>query len=192
MNNYKLKYCHKYNIETLALNKIKMKKILIITGVFIVFLSTGKAGAQIAIGKTSITNPSVLFEFGTDPEGIILPSVQSAPGSVGGTFIFNASSRSVQVLEDTSWKNLTDENQGINHSFSNAGTDNPGATVIIGASSTNKPGALVLESSTKAMVLPLVANPHLTMKGAIAGTIVYDTAADMLAVYDGSSWSYWK
>lgn len=43
-----------------------------------------------------------------------------------------------------------------------------------------------------AMVLPQVFEPHQNINGAIAGTIVYDTSCDMLAVYDGTNWSYWK
>lgn len=165
---------------------MKKLNILIIT-----LLAANAFNAQVAIGKTGITNESVLLEFGTEAKGIILPSVTSAPGAFGGTFIFNTVSKSVQVLQGGSWTNLTDEDKGVLHPFTNAGTD-IGNGVIIGANTTNKPGVLVLESTKKAMVLPQVANPHLTMKGAIAGTVVYDTAADMLAVYDGANWSYWK
>ncbi|MGK6344360.1 hypothetical protein ACMGDK_19285 [Chryseobacterium sp. DT-3] len=131
------------------------------------------------------------MEFNTDPKGILLPSVVSAPGAAGGTFIFNTTTKSVQVFQDVSWTDLTDTNQGIAHSFSNAGSD-IGSGVIIGSSTTSKPGALVLESTTKALVLPQVANPNTTIRGAIAGTMVYDTVSDALAVYDGVNWSYWR
>lgn len=177
-----------------------MKKYIIaLSGVFI-FLIVQKTKAQVAIGKQNITNSSVLLEFGTENKGIILPSVNTAPGAAGGTFIFNTTKKAVEVWEGKNngnlgdWTLLTDENQGVNHSFSNTGADvipNP-AGVIIGADNTAKPGVLVLESTTKALVLPQVANPHQNIKGAIAGTMVYDTTADMLAVYDGANWSYWK
>ncbi|MFC4686804.1 hypothetical protein ACFO4P_07625 [Epilithonimonas pallida] len=177
-----------------------MKKYIIaLSGVFI-FLIVQKTKAQVAIGKQNITNSSVLLEFGTENKGIILPSVNTAPGASGGTFIFNTTKKAVEVWEGKNngnlgdWTLLTDENQGVNHSFSNTGADvisNP-AGVIIGADITAKPGVLVLESTTKALVLPQVANPHQNIKGTIAGTMVYDTTADMLAVYDGANWSYWK
>ncbi len=61
-----------------------------------------------------------------------------------------------------------------------------------GAETSSKKGVLILESTTQAMVLPQVFEPHLNINGAIAGTIVYDTSCDMLAVYDGVNWSYWK
>jgi len=177
-----------------------MKKYIIIVLGISTFLISQKMKAQVAIGKDNITNSSVLLEFGPGNKGIILPVVDAAPGAVGGTFIFNTIKKALEVWEGKNngnlgdWTLLSDENQGVIHSFSNAGSDtipNP-AGVIIGADNTAKPGVLVLESTTKALVLPQVANPHTNIKSAIAGTIVYDTAADMLAVYDGANWSYWK
>lgn len=168
-----------------------MKKIITAIGIATVFLSSGIIKAQVAIGKESLTNGSVLLEFGPEPKGIILPSTASVPGAVGGTFVFNTLSKSLQVMEGTTWTHLTDDSQGIPHAYSNTGPD-VGNGVIIGSKTSLKPGILVLESTSKAMVLPKTANPHLSMKGAIAGTMVYDTTADMLAVYDGANWSYWK
>ncbi|MGC4128676.1 MAG: hypothetical protein QM564_03785 [Bergeyella sp.] len=184
-----------------------IKKIFNTTIIMLMVLSGSTIFAQVAIGKTSITNSSVLLEFGSEAKGIIVPQVASAPNAAGGTFVFNSTDKALEVWEGKNnssaggWTNLTADTTttpssvGAEHSFTNTGTDvisASGAGVIIGASTTTKPGALVLESTVKALVLPLVANPHLTMKGAIAGTIVYDTEADMLAVYDGVKWSYWK
>jgi hypothetical protein len=175
-------------------------KNIIITSLSLIaaaFFNTVKA--QVAFGKDNVSNASALVEFGPGNKGIILPSVASASGAVGGTFIFNTADKAVEVWEERNnnntggWTSLTDPAQGITHTFSNAGTDAAAtAGVIIGATTTTKPGVLVLESATKAMILPTVANPHLTMKSSVAGTMVYDSAADMLAVYDGANWSYWK
>lgn len=155
--------------------------------------------AQVAFGKNNVTHQSALVEFGTGNKGIILPSVASALGVAGGTFIFNTTDKAVEVWEEKNnnntggWTLLTDQGQGALHAFSNTGTDAIAkAGVIIGAATTGKPGTLVLESTTKAMILPVVMNPHLTMKSSVAGTMVYDTVSDMLAIYDGVNWSYWK
>lgn len=176
-----------------------MKKIITTTIALLAFSATNSLNAQVAIGKTNITNNSVLLEFGAETKGIILPSVPTVIGAVsGGTFVFNTTDKSVQVWEEKNnantggWTDLTEKNNGIPHGFSTAGTTDVSNGVIIGASASTKSGALVLESTTKAMVLPQVANPHLTMKGAIAGTMVYDTASDTFAVYDGANWNYWK
>lgn len=158
------------------------------------------ANAQIAIGKDNVTNSSVLLEFGTASKGIIVPQVTSSTGAVAGTFVFDANDRMVKVREarnngtNSNWTNLTQNSvQGVLHNFTNSGTENAQTNgVVIGSETSTKPGALVLESTTKALVLPKVANPHSTMSGSIAGTIVYDTASGTLAVYDGVNWSYWK
>ena len=138
------------------------------------------------------TNSSVLLEFGNNEnKGIILPSVTSAPGAVAGTFIVNKTDKAVQYYNGTSWVNLTYPNTLVESTFVNDGTADVGDGVIIGAATSAKPGVLVLESTTKAMVLPRVADPHLNVLSPVAGTMVYDTTSDALAVYDGVEWSYW-
>jgi len=176
-----------------------MKKTIYTAVILYVFFAANKMQAQVAIGKNSVTNSSVLLEFGTEAKGIILPSVASAPGAAGGTFVFDTTDNSVKVLEEKNggvngnWTNLTKNEQepGVQHSFSNAGAD-VGDGVIIGSATTTKPGVLVLESTDKAMVLPRIADPDVIIKGAVAGTMVYDLASDTLAVFDGRNWSYWK
>lgn len=147
--------------------------------------------AQVSIGKTSVTNTSVILEFGSDSKGIILPSVSTIPASVGGTFIVNANEKAVQVFENNGWTNLSNKGELVNHSFINPRAE-VGKGAIIGARTSSREGVLVLESSTKALVLPKSANPHTNIKSPVSGTILYDTASSTLAVYDGANWSYWK
>jgi len=176
-----------------------MKKIIKIS-LYIALLSmSNMMHSQIAIGKTSVTNSSVLLEFGTGNKGIILPSVQSINGNTPGAFVFNTSSKAVQVWEQRNangtggWLNLTELNAGVLHSFSNSASDSTSNVgVIIGASTTTKAGTLVLESTTRALVLPIVSNPQSTMIGSVAGTMVYDATSSTMAVFDGAQWNYWK
>lgn len=178
---------------------MKLRKNITLTSIILFFfLSVNETKAQVAIGKTAVANNSVLLDFGTEPKGIILPSVETAPGAVGGTFIFDTTDNSVKVLEEKNegandnWTNLTENDEpGVPHGFINSGND-VGEGLIMGAEITTKPGILVLESTNRALVLPNVENPHLSMPGVVAGTIVYDTASDMLAVFDGNNWSFWK
>lgn len=154
----------------------------------------GISHAQVVISEDPNavpTNSSVLLEFGNLPKGIILPSVSAATGAVGGTFIVNTTDKAVQYFDGTDWINLTYPNSLVSNSFVGNSTTDTGNGVIIGATSSLKPGVLVLESTTKALVLPKVADPHLNMPSPIAGTMVYDTTSDSLAVYDGKEWSYW-
>lgn len=137
------------------------------------------------------TNSSVLLEFGSQPKGIILPSVASAPGAVGGTFIVNTTTKAVQYYNGTGWVNLTDAGIAVANPFVNDGTTDIADGIIIGANTTDKPGALVLESTTQALVLPRVASPQNSILSPVAGTMVYDTDSDALAVYDGKYWAFW-
>lgn len=151
--------------------------------------------AQIVISNSTnptLTNDSVLLEFGSEAKGIILPSVSSATGAVAGTFIVNTSSKAIQYYDGTAWIDLTTSGELVPHNFVNSGSTDIGNGVIMGATTTTKPGVLVLESTTKALVLPKVANPHQAILSAVAGTMVYDTVSDSIAVYDGANWSYWN
>jgi len=167
-----------------------MKKIIITTVLSVIgYLSH----AQVIItdeANPAPTNSSVLLEFGTANKGIILPSVEEAPGAVGGTFIVNTTDGAVQYNDGTGWVNLTDAGDLVENPYTNDGTDT-GEGAVIGAETTTKPGALVLESTTQALVLPHVADPELNVLSPVAGTMVYDTTSDALAVYDGQFWSYW-
>lgn len=177
-----------------------MKKLKNSVAILFFVFSIHNTFAQIGIGTTIFTNNSVLLEFSNQAKGIIVPQVTSFDNAVGGTFVFDFTDKVLKVKEEKNqgvngnWTKLTDNSKpGVSHSFSNAGNDVSGNNgVVIGSLTSNKPGALVLESSTKAMVLPKVNNPHTSLIGAIAGTIVFDTASNTLAVYDGANWSYWK
>ena len=149
--------------------------------------------AQVAIGKTTVSNNSVLLEFGSENKGIVLPSSVSNPANaVPGTFVVNRTSQQVNFLDGMTWKNLISGGSFVPNAFLNVGSDVANGTVL-GANSTTKPGVLVLESSNRAMVLPQVANPHTTIgNNASVGTIVYDSVSDSLAIFDGVNWHYWQ
>ncbi|MBS1571159.1 MAG: hypothetical protein JST62_02015, partial [Bacteroidetes bacterium] len=67
------------------------------------------------------------------------------------------------------------------------------AKTIIGASSSLADGVLVLESTNKAMVLPMVTDTN-NIPDPAPGMMVYinKTGAKRLAVYNGNKWTYWK
>lgn len=168
-----------------------MKTYSIAIAILATVLSAEMTQAQVAIGKESVTNSSVLLEFGDEAKGIILPAVDASSGAVDGTFILDNTSQSVRVMEGGSWTELTAPGEASSNPIVNSGSD-VGEGVVIGAETSTKPGVLVLESTTMALVLPKVADPHLNVLSPVAGTIVYDTESSMLAVYDGQNWSFWK
>lgn len=177
-----------------------MKKIIFATLLSLIAINLP---AQVAIGKTSITNTSSILEFDnamTNRKGIILSAVDnvnnalaSTPASNNGTFLFDKSDNRVKMYENNMWVSLSDmagNSSSIISNTTNETSSNQGA--IIGASTAQAKGVLVLESANKAMILPWIQNPHTAVKNPYPGMLCYDTASRTLAVYDGSVWNYWK
>lgn len=167
-----------------------MNKIVISITLFCIVL----VKAQVAIGKTSVINPSVSLEFAsTENRGIVLPYVEDNSGiSENGTIIYNTSDKKVKYLKGGSWFDLSVDTTGnADLSIQTTKTEKTGAKVSIGTP-TSTDGILVLEDSNKAMILPKVASPHLNVINPAAGMMVYDTTARQLAVYNGTVWSFWK
>lgn len=166
-------------------------------------LLSGIFFAQVAIGKTAVSSPSVSLEFGTANRGIILPWVTSAAsvtGAVNGTMIYDLTDKKVKIRYASAWKDLSvnttgttvDPLTGVNGELiETTAIENTNAKMAVGTL-TSTPGILVLEDSNKAMVLPKVASPHLNIINPAPGMMVYDTANKQLAVFNGRVWSFWR
>ena len=167
------------------------------------------AFAQVAIGKSSVTNTSVSLEFGDyvagQGRGIIVPWATPQTNMQQGTIVFDTADKIMKYRRaDGSWFNLTrnetttvdgqtnyDTTGVVNTTLQASLTDKPDAKVAIGAP-TATPGILVLEDANKAMILPKVPSPHLNIINPEPGMMVYDTATKQLAVFNGKVWSFWK
>ena len=156
------------------------------------------ASAQVAIGKASVSSPSVSLEFydGVDnARGIVLPWVTSTAdvsGVVNGTLVYNTADKKTYVKYASGWKDLSVDASGVvDTTLQDSISDLAEAKVSIGTP-TSTPGILVLEDTDKAMVLPKVASPHLTIVNPAAGMMAYDTVKNQLAVFNGTVWSFWK
>ena len=156
------------------------------------------ASAQVAIGKASVSSPSVSLEFydGVDnARGIVLPWVTSTAdvsGVVNGTLVYNTADKKTYVKYASGWKDLSVDASGVvDTTLQDSISDLAEAKVSIGTP-TSTPGILVLEDTDKAMVLPKVASPHLTIVNPAAGMMVYDTVKKQLAVFNGTVWTFWK
>lgn len=154
--------------------------------------------SQIAIGKNSVEGTATILDFDNPTSnfrGIILPAVDDAEDSTldennNGTFLFDRIDNKLKMYENDDWVELSDA--GSSTGLLNNTATESGDGVIIGAEQTDAIGILVLESEDKALKLPRVANPHLTIKSPIVGTMCYDTVSKSLAIFDGSNWNYWK
>ena len=167
------------------------------------------AFAQVAIGKSSVTNTSVSLEFGDyvagQGRGIIVPWATPQTNMQQGTILFDTSDKIMKYRKaDGSWFNLTknetttvegqanyDTTGVVNTILQASLTDKPDAKAAIGTP-TATPGILVLEDSNKAMVLPKVPSPHLNIINPEPGMMVYDAITKQLAVFNGKVWSFWK
>jgi hypothetical protein len=157
----------------------------------------------VAIGKASVSSPSVSLEFGTGNKGILLPwvtGVSTVTGAVNGTLVYNTTDKKVYVKYASGWKDLSVDATGTTVdpitnvdglTLQNSLDDLNTAKVSIGTP-TSTPGILVLEDTNKAMILPKVASPHLNIVNPSPGMMVYDTTKKQLAVYNGTVWSFWK
>ena len=157
--------------------------------------------AQVAIGKDILTNSNVSLEFGSDvleKKGMVLPWVTSSMaviGAVDGTIIFDTTDYKVKYKKSGNWFDLSvDDNGSANTNLQDAKSDLVDSKVVIGkdGATDDTPGILVLSDVDKAMVLPLVYEPHLNIKNPTAGTMVYDTKNRQLVLYNGTNWSFWK
>lgn len=184
-------------VQTNLLKMLTMKKIYTVITIF----SAALFYSQVAIGKTSVSNSSVSLEFydGADnAQGLLLPWVSAendVQNPVNGTFIFDTTDKKVKVYDKGVWFDLTRDTTGVvDTSLQDNLAEAAESKVFLGenptADTTN--GILVLGDTNKAMILPQVANPHLTIINPEPGTMAYDTVSDQLAVYNGTVWSFWK
>ena len=185
-----------------------MKKISFI----ILSFSFAIANAQVIIGDavgTAAVKTSVLLEFAkgspTGNRGIVLPYVTTLPTSpTEGTLLLDCSTAAtarVKFYNGTEWKDLSGQDANlitpIDYMFAQPtiaqAPELASSKAIIGAQSSTADGVLVLESNTKAMVLPTVNNTDQIINPS-PGMLVYinKTGAKRLAVFNGSKWSYWK
>ena len=166
------------------------------------------AVSQVIIGNatgTATDKTAVLLDFAAGQnKGIILPYVQTLPSGTGlveGTMVLDArnplKAKVLYYNGTPTWFDLSSRNEAdISSKLTIQPTtivEDPAAKAIIGARTSTADGVLVLESSTKAMILPIVANTA-DVPDPAPGMMVYvnKTGAKRLAVFNGANWTFWK
>ncbi|MQP23457.1 hypothetical protein GFJ94_00055 [Flavobacterium sp. LMO8] len=149
--------------------------------------------SQVGIETTSI-HIDALLDFPTGPnKGIVLPMVEVLPtgaAASNGTFLIDKTDGRVKVRQNGVWLNLTGTSSLSSYSV-NPSADSANG-VIIGATSSSATGVLVLESTSKALMLPKVVSPHINIKSPYPGLMCYDTTKNAIAVFNGTAWYYWN
>ena len=176
-----------------------MKKILSIVVLAFCKLSF----SQVIIGDnvgTATDKTSVLLEFSnTQNKGIILPYITDKTGlNTPGSIILNATTPTaakVEYYNGTSWVDLSVQTANVSSylGIQPVAKENANAKVVIGANSSTADGILVLESTTKAMVLPIVSSYQNIINPAPGMMVMVDNGGiKSLAVYNGNQWSFWS
>lgn len=177
-----------------------MKKTILLTALL---MSSPYAFSQVIIGDeigSANDKTSVLLDFAVNQnKGIILPATQSLPSGGGlaeGTILLDASNPAEAKVQfyNGSWQDLSSGSQADISSFiaTQPNFDEVSKGVIIGSDSSSVDGVLILESTDKAMVLPVVDTTDNIINPA-PGMMVYinKTGAKRLAVFNGSKWTFW-
>lgn len=158
--------------------------------------------SQVIIGDnvgTASDKTFVLLEFAnTGNKGIILPYITTLPASpTPGTMVLDASTPTAARVKyyNGSWVDLSGQNADVSSAMASQPntTELATAKAIIGSPTSTADGVLVLESTTKAMVLPIVADVN-DIPAPSPGMMVYinKAGAKRLAVFNGANWSFWK
>lgn len=168
-----------------------MNKIIITT---IAIFCAGLTQAQLAVGKDEVSSSSVSIEFGdSESRGLLLPWVENTidmTDAVNGTLVFDRFDSKVKVkYRDTGWTDLSIQGYD-SEGHLQPDVENLSAKVSIGTP-TETPGILVLEDNDKAMVLPKVEDTDDVVNPS-AGMMVYIESKNLLAVFDGVGWNFWK
>lgn len=189
------------SFNLLILKFKKMKKIIAT-----IFLgSMAFANAQVIIGDAVGTAPvktSVLLEFALGQnKGLILPYVRTMPATpTEGTILLDASTATTARVKyyNGTWQDLSGQDANVTSALANQPTELQAPELattksIIGAQTSPAEGVLILESTTKAMVLPTVADVQ-NIPSPSPGMMVYinKAGAKRLAIFNGAKWSFWK
>lgn len=164
--------------------------------------------SQVIIGDnigTATNKTSVLLEFSqAQRKGIILPyltdvSDVNTPGSI---FLRVSNPNTSPIAKivyydyDGTFKDLSPEASGIGSklklNIQPVINENNNAKVIIGNSTSTANGILVLESTTKAMVLPRVPSYKDIVNPAPGMMVLTGVGDKTIAFFNGSQWSFWS
>lgn len=176
-----------------------MKKIL---SILFLAVMVG-ANAQVIIGDATgaaANTTSVLLDFAKNQnKGIVLPYVRRLPPEpTQGTIVLDATTATNARVKyyNGSWIDLSGQDANISGALSTqpeGEEDSKARTIITTDGNSAVDGVLVLESNTKAMVLPIVSDVQ-NIPSPSPGMMVYvnKAGAKRFAVFNGSKWSFWK
>ncbi|WDF46052.1 hypothetical protein PQ459_14220 [Chryseobacterium sp. KACC 21268] len=149
---------------------------------------------------TATDKTSVLMEFANaGNKGLILPYITDKTGlTTPGSLILNATvptAAKIEYYNGSAWVDLSVQTADVSSylALQLIAKENANAKVVIGSPSSPADGILVLESSTKAMVLPIVSSYQDIVNPAPGMMVLINNGGiKTLAVYNGNQWSFWN
>jgi hypothetical protein len=162
------------------------KGLIITLGLIALFLNN--AHAQIGIG-TNTPDASAALDITASGSavGLLLPRLTTAQRDANikspsvGLVIYNLSTKVLEVAVSGSlWSDLVN---GTTSAVASGATSSTGK-VGIGTNTPNANSVLDVTSTTKGILLPKAANDPT----AVEGMIYYNTTADIVRYYNGTSW----
>ena len=156
----------------------------------LLFFCSVSLSAQIGIGTTNVNESTILNFSENTTKGIILPIVEVLPSApANGTILMDKNDLIVKMFENNKWIAMSTEGDVSNTQFNTSNENMTAVGVTIGDTATTD-GILVLESTTKALVLPKVESPEINVKSPPAGYMCYDTNSKSVAICNGKVWSF--
>lgn len=154
----------------------------------LIALFLNNATAQIGIG-TNTPDASAALDITASGSavGLLLPRLTAAERDASiktpavGLLIYNATTNALEIVNGSSqWVNLS---TATTTSVASGTTSSTGK-IGIGTASPNANAVLDVTSTAKGVVLPKAA----TDPTGVAGMIYYNTASDIVKLYNGTSW----
>lgn len=174
------------------------KKIYCMLGILL--LSTVGLSAQVTIGVNRDPSPGTILELVSSDKGLLLPSVTSTERnnlSTAGLIVYNATTGSIEFCcSGGQWKTLKKNGQAATNvakvttapSHSSVSgvkiSDTPSSTIF------SKESVLELESSGKALALPVVTSSVVAKKGLLCFKLDSGSTTSGKLYYseDGANW----
>ena len=163
-----------------------LKPFIITLGLIALFINN--ATAQIGIG-TNTPDASAALDIAASGSsvGLLLPRLTAAERDASiktpavGLLIYNTTTNALEIVNGSSqWVNLS---TATTTSVASGTTSSTGK-IGIGTASPNANAVLDVTSTAKGVVLPKAA----TDPNGVAGMIYYNTASDIVKLYNGTSW----